>query len=80
MVAGCRAQCQGRRRLVEVALDGAEAKEGTRCDWIGRGIVRVGHRQDRRRMGTVTSGDNNTIHRKVCMNHCRRAFDHERII
>lgn len=49
--------------------DGVEAMAGTRygqTEW--RGIVQEGHRRDHRHMGTVTSGDNNTIHRKVCTN------------
>lgn len=66
-------QCRGDRRRVRLeqttGTDAAEAMAGMRCvpiEWTG--IAREGHRQDRRHMGTVTSGDNNTIHRKVRTN------------
>lgn len=56
------------RRVVEVAGEEHVEREETRCERI----VREGRQGDRHHTGTGMSGDNNTIHRKVCMNHLKQ--------
>lgn len=73
-------RCQDRR---EEAREGAGemSEAGNRpCERIAwNGIAREGLQPDHHHMGTEMSGDNNTIHRKVCMNHLEllteRIFD-----